>query len=81
MTPIERMIHQRLTRVVGARASDLLSDVTARLGITSIDSVNQLMAIAEALEAEAGFVKVVAQSLKAQALLLGADMRDEGAIR
>jgi hypothetical protein len=64
----------RLVKVLGAERTDLLlKECLDTIGLTDVRNPTELLALAEALLGQAGLIKFVGQSLKAQAVLLGAE--------
>jgi hypothetical protein len=65
---------ERLVKVLGTERTDaLLNECMTTIGLTDVRNPTELLALAEALLGQAGLIKFVGQSLKAQAVLLGAE--------
>ena len=73
LTPPRDAVFTKLENVFGkAKAQELVAEVCAERGISSLEKPNQRLAFGDALVARGGLLEMIGRAIKVQAILHGA---------
>ncbi len=71
--PMRNLVVEKLSRILGPDEAQVMVDkVLSEANLDSLNSPEDLLVFCKQLEVKAGFIRFIAQSLRAEAIILGA---------